>query len=141
MGLEEIQQGNWWKGFVFAHDKESQLWGWHCYSKKWRAQHGSSFSRPPLLYVTFFLCQMLTIWGAQVIFYRSWSGLTNGSQREVGKHFLVTRKVNNMRGDEEEHMEVSFNTPLWLCVMKYFKVIEIHTFFLLSFFLLKSFPT
>jgi hypothetical protein len=36
----------------------------------------------------------------------------NGSQREVGKHFLVTGKVNNMRGDEEEHMEVSFDTPL-----------------------------
>jgi hypothetical protein len=36
----------------------------------------------------------------------------NGNQQEVGKHFLVTRKVNNMRGDEEEHMEVSSDNPL-----------------------------
>jgi hypothetical protein len=140
MGLEEIQQGNWWKGFVFAHDKESWLWGWHCYSKKWRAQHGSSFSNLLTICNHFFMSNAYDLM-SQVIFYRWWNGLTNGSRWEVGKHFMVTRKVNNMRGDEEEHMEVSFDTPLWLCVMKNFKIIEIHTFFLLSFFLLKSLPT
>jgi hypothetical protein len=72
--------------------------GWHWCSRKWRTQHGSSFSRPPLLYVTFFLCHMFMIWETQVIFfYRSWSGLTKASWQKVGKLVLVARKVDNKR--------------------------------------------